>query len=80
MWSVHQRLAELWHIHSNDRELTDEEKTDFKHCLDANLNKAWKLADLFNESLVASISEDDNWNLEICAKIDEIKDVLIGHK
>jgi hypothetical protein len=47
--------------------------------LDAHMRKAMRLADLYNLSLCASYSNDTEWNLEICSKIDEIKDELYDY-
>lgn len=76
MWVVHQRLAELWHKHCFGEGLTCEEVTDFKHCLDANMHKAQKLARLYNLSLIASITNDTEWQHEICAQIDKINESM----
>lgn len=72
MWTVHQRLAELWHKHSNDSELSEDEIEEFKLCLDANTNKAWKLAELENLSLIASMIDDTDWLHDICAEIEKV--------
>lgn len=77
MWSVHQRLAELWFIQSFTRELTSDEKDELKICLDANMREAQKLADLYNLSLIASMTDDTKWNLELCSEIDKIKDKFV---
>ncbi|MCY8867360.1 hypothetical protein MOD76_19725 [Bacillus spizizenii] len=72
MWGVHQRLAELWNIQSNHRKLTEDEMREMKICLDANLNKCRKVATLKNLSLVASMTEDNEWQHEICSAIEKV--------
>jgi hypothetical protein len=71
MWVVHQRMAEIWEI-TKHRDLTEEEMTELKICLDANLNKCRQVAALKNLSLVASMTDDKEWLHEICAKLDEL--------
>lgn len=73
---VHQRLAELWFKLNHEGELSEEEIQDFKHCLDANMHKAQKLARLYNLSLIASITNDTEWQHEICAEIEKIKESM----
>lgn len=72
MWGVHQRLAELWNIQNNHRKLTEDEMRELKICLDANLNKCRKVATLKNLSLVASMTEDTEWQHEICCAIERV--------
>lgn len=69
MWTVHLRLAHLWHI-KKQREWTEEEEKDYNVCMDANLNKAMRLQRLKNLSLVASMTNDSEWNMDICRQID----------
>lgn len=76
MWTVHQRLAELWNIQSNQRDLSPDEYEEMKMCLDANLHKAQKLADLYNYSLLASMTNDTEWQHEICEQIDYINEKI----
>jgi hypothetical protein len=70
MWPVHQRMAEL-HILHKKRPLTESEEKELYQCMEANANKAWKLAQLKNLSLLASITNDTQWQHEICAQIDK---------
>ena len=72
MWGVHQRMAELWNIQSNQRALTVEEMEELKICLDANLIKCRKVARLKNLSLLASQTDDVDWQHELCSQLDEI--------
>ncbi|HET7628081.1 MAG TPA: hypothetical protein VFK44_06785 [Bacillales bacterium] len=74
MWSVHQRLAELWLKASSGKEWTSEDERDFRHCMEANLKKAQKLSRLYNESLVASMANDAEWNHDICERIEKEKE------
>lgn len=71
MWSVHRRMAELWFIQKS-RSLTKDEETELIHCLEANANKAWKLAKLKNLSLMASIVQDTDEQHRICAEMEKI--------
>lgn len=76
MWGVHQRLAELRNIEKNHRALTEEEKTELNICLDANLNLCRKVADLKNQSLLATMTKDNDWQFEICSQLEEIYTVF----
>ncbi|MEK3814229.1 DUF7667 family protein [Bacillus sp. FSL K6-1284] len=71
MWGVHQRLAELWSL-SKQRRLTAEEMSEFRICLDANLNKCWKVAALKNQSLIAHMTKDDDWQHDVCSQLEEV--------
>lgn len=71
MWVVHKRLAELWFKQLKEGALSNEEASEFKLCLDANMRKVQKLAELENLSLIASMTNDTEWQHEICRKIDE---------
>ncbi|MFN2746949.1 hypothetical protein ACINLE_17585 [Bacillus sp. z60-18] len=71
MWGVHQRLAELWSL-SKQRSLTAEEMSEFRICLDANMNKCWEVATLKNQSLLAHITKDNDWQFEICSELEEV--------
>lgn len=65
-------MAELWNIQSNERALTAEEMSELKICLDANMNKCRKVARLKNLSLLASQTDDTDWQHEICSQLEEI--------
>lgn len=71
MWPVHQRLGELW-FKQKKRTLSNEEEIEFNQCLEANMRKAWKLAQLKNFSLMASIINDTDLQHEICQQIDKV--------
>jgi hypothetical protein len=72
MWGPHQRMAELW-IKQKKKPLTQEELDEMSICLEANAKRAWKLATLENLSLVASMTNDTEWQHEICRQIEELK-------
>ena len=72
MWVIHQRLAELYFINEK-RPFTEQEERDFLDCLKANANRAWKLAKLQNLSLLASLTNDTEWQHEICSAIDKLQ-------
>jgi hypothetical protein len=71
MWIVHQRMAELWTI-NRQRELTQEEMTELLHCLAANVQRAWEIAKLKNLSLLAHMTNDTEWQHELCAKLEKL--------
>jgi hypothetical protein len=70
MWVVHQEIASLWFKHVYGEGCSMEEIIKLKNCLDAHMRKAQKLADLENQSLMASIINDTKMHHEICKKID----------
>ncbi|GAB7387334.1 hypothetical protein BSNK01_11700 [Bacillaceae bacterium] len=72
MWPIYQRLAELWIINKK-RPLTEAEQQEMYHCLEANAKRAWKVALLENLSLMASMTNDTQWHLEICAELEKLK-------
>lgn len=80
MWVVHQRIAELWQKHIYGKGIDRSEMEELKICLDAHMKKAQKLADLENLSLMASMSNDTDWNLKICAEIDKITAEMYEYK
>jgi hypothetical protein len=66
----HQRLAELSTIKKQKRKFTVQEESDYEYCLYLNESFAWKIANLENLSLVASMTNDYEWQHEICAQIE----------
>ncbi|WP_150267313.1 DUF7667 family protein [Paenibacillus tepidiphilus] len=72
MLAVHQRLAELYML-SMARPLTKDEKTEQKHCLQANALYCWEMARLNNESLLAADTQDLAWQQEIVAQMAELR-------
>lgn len=80
MHPIYKRIAELWNLHEyGDRPLTDEEWSDLKNSLTVHVNNARKLGELYNLSFVAHLSNDTEWGLEICAKIDRLKEKLFDY-
>lgn len=69
---IHQRLAELWMVNKR-RPLTDAEMMEVHHCLSANVDYVWKMCYLQNLSLMASMTDDIEWQFEICAQIEELQ-------
>lgn len=76
MWSVHKKLGELWFKHSIGDGWTEQEEEDFKLALDANMRKCQKIADLHNLSLIASMIDDTEWQHELCAQLDKLKEEM----
>ncbi|MEB3103116.1 DUF7667 family protein [Ferviditalea candida] len=72
MKPFHQRLAELWTLNKR-RPLTPEEMTEVQHCLSLNTKYVWEMAYLENMSLIASMTNDVDWQHEICIEIDRIE-------
>ena len=78
MWVIHMRLAELWqkakHTDQNNplAGLSNREIKDFIHCLDANLNRCWKVSKLHNFSQMAYESGDREWHLSICRELEKV--------
>lgn len=70
--AFHQRLAELWTINKR-RQLTPEEMEEVQHCLSENVKYVWRLAYLENQSLLASMTNDVDWQHEICVEIDQVQ-------
>ena len=64
-------MAELWWKKKHGG-LTEEEQRELEHCLDANMRKVRRLAELENLSYVASLVQDTDWQHEICKKIEEL--------
>ncbi|QDX95473.1 hypothetical protein EEL31_13300 [Brevibacillus laterosporus] len=65
-------MAELWVINKT-RELTDSEMTEMSQCLSANATRAWEVAKLKNLSLIASLTNDAEWQHELCSMIEKIE-------
>ncbi|AGA57693.1 Putative uncharacterized protein [Thermobacillus xylanilyticus] len=68
---VHERLAELWVIRSR-RPLTEAEEKDLEHCLALNASYCRQLAHLKNLSLLAAMTNDTEWQHEICRQIEKM--------
>lgn len=76
MWTVHKRIGELWYKHSIGKGLTEDDLSELKICLDANMRMVQKFADLQNLSYTASIIKDTEWQHEICAEIDKLHEKM----
>lgn len=72
MLAIHERLAELWTIRKH-RELTNAELDEIAICLEANANYVWRMTKLNNLSLLASMTNDSDWQHEICARIEKLQ-------
>jgi hypothetical protein len=70
---IHQRLAELW-IKNKRGRLTPDEMGEVQHCLAANVEYVWKMAYLENASLLASMTNDTDWQHEVCREIDQMQE------
>jgi hypothetical protein len=67
---VHRRLAELWTL-SRNRKLTQSETEEFDQCLQVNAKLCWEMAYLENLSLLASMTNNIEWQHDICREIDQ---------
>lgn len=63
------RIAEL-RITQKTRGLNKEQQIELDLCLDWIVNHCWKQALLRNQSLMASMTNDVDWQHEICRDID----------
>jgi hypothetical protein len=72
MLPVHQRMAELW-TEQKKRQLTFSEMDEMIMCMDVNVTYNRKLASLYNLSLMASMTDDWDWQQEVCADIDRLE-------
>lgn len=71
MLPMHQRMAELW-ILNRTRPLNESELAEMQHCLKLNMDFVWKMAELQNKSLIASMTDDVKWQHQLCANIEEL--------
>lgn len=72
MWTVHQRMAELYNI-NRMRQLTDKEMDEMAICVQANFNRVWEVAKLKNLSYLAHMTDDVEWQHELCAKLEKLE-------
>ncbi|RIE01646.1 hypothetical protein D3H35_21785 [Cohnella faecalis] len=72
MMPIYERLAELWFIR-RVRPFSAQEQADFEHCLAVNASHISRLSGLYNLSLLASMTEDKDWQHEICREIEKIE-------
>ena len=80
MWPIHKMLAMLWFKHSYGEGLTHDEIGEFKESLDANMRMAQRIADLENQSLMASMINDTEEQHRICARIDKLMKTMYEYK
>lgn len=69
---VHQRMAILW-LKVKQKTATREEIQEFELCLEWNLQECQKQSVLFNLSLLATQTNDVDWQHQICARIDKLR-------
>lgn len=67
----HWRLSELVRA-MQKRRLNDQEAVDMHHCLQLHEKYCWNIAKLEELSYLAHVTNDTDWQLEICARIDEL--------
>lgn len=72
MFPYHARLAELWSVNKN-RTLSEAELIEFDHCMALNAKYCWQLARLQNESLLASMTNDVEWQHATCSRLEELQ-------
>jgi hypothetical protein len=72
IFPVHQRIAELW-VRNQNKGLNDSELLEFNLCMKKFVTQMWKMAYLENMSLMASMTNDVDWQFEVCKEIDEFK-------
>lgn len=72
MMHIHWRLGELWTIQQR-RELSNIELEEMRQCMQLNAAFAYKLADLYNLSLIASMTDDMDYLHEISCSIDKLE-------
>ena len=68
----HDRMAELWAIQER-RDLTYAETYEMTRCLKANMEWVWKVNCLHNLSYLASVTYDNEWQYDICARLDALE-------
>lgn len=71
MLAIHDRIAELWAI-KQKQDLTTDQTMEMDICLKAHADWVWRMKKLENLSYLASMTDDVNWQLEICSRIDEL--------
>lgn len=76
MWVIYVKMARLQEV-MKTRSLTGAEQKELQECLEMNLRKVRKVTALENLSEVASYTEDNDWLMEICRKIDKEIDEII---
>lgn len=72
---VHRRLAELYEKAERVggfASLSEDEQRDLRHCLTANANLVFTFDKLSDLSTLASMTNDQEWQFEICSRIDKL--------
>jgi hypothetical protein len=69
MEQVYMRMAELYQKRKHGTIRADE-LVELDHCMQLNLDHCWKKIILRNLSLAAHMTNDNEWQHEICAKIE----------
>lgn len=70
---AHQRLAELTLKSKSKEGITMAELKEMQQCLDVNVRHVQAAAKFHNLSLLASETDDVEWQHEICAAIDKFE-------
>lgn len=78
MLPIHQRLAELWTINLR-RDLSQKELEEMEQCLRQNAARVWEFIKLKNLSEAAYIANDVDWQHDVCAEIDNLKEYHKSH-
>jgi len=78
MWLLHKMIAELWNKQKNGTATKDDIK-ELELCMEANMNMVLKLTKLENESLLASMTNDKEWQNDICANIDKLTEKVYNN-
>lgn len=76
---IHQRMAELW-VKNQKVGLDENEMMELNQCLAANVKLCWEMAYLENMSLMASMTNDVDWQHEICLEIDKLEKKIARRK
>jgi hypothetical protein len=69
--AIHERMAELYTTQKR-RILNEFEMNEMAICLQANADFVSKMNKLKNLSFIASLTNDTDWQHEICARIEEL--------
>jgi hypothetical protein len=72
MFPYHARMAELWSANKK-RPLSEDELIELDQCMALNAKHCWHLARLQNESLMASMTDDVEWQHVTCARLEELQ-------
>lgn len=74
MLAIHERLAELFTL-SRQRRLTASEEAEQQQCLHVNASYCWEMSRLHNESLLADLTGDTEWQQELSEQMLELRDM-----